>query len=261
MTKNKPISARKRAANRRNAQKSTGPQTPEGKAVVSRNAVRHGLLAQHIVLAEDPNENPADFNQLLEQLMDQYRPTRTVASLLVERLAAGFWRLRRALRFEVQSIRDAREASQNFPAQLLQQVTGNTRDPLTIIFPQEANLDRLIRYESMIEREINRILRRLEHLCPIPAESSSPTPEPVPDQPADSPASSDPDDSDSPPPDSSDSMDMPTDSVPIVTSMHESSSPPVPSNPNPATEIPPEISCENPSTFLPRGLSRPARSP
>jgi hypothetical protein len=44
-------------ANRSNTQKSAGPRTPEGKAVVSQNAVKHGLLAQEVVIkGEDPGE-------------------------------------------------------------------------------------------------------------------------------------------------------------------------------------------------------------
>ena len=44
-------------ANRLNAQKSTGPRTAEGKAVVSQNAVKHGLLArQAVIVGEDPGE-------------------------------------------------------------------------------------------------------------------------------------------------------------------------------------------------------------
>ena len=37
-------------ANRRNALNSTGPKTPEGKAAVSHNALRHGLLSRDILL-------------------------------------------------------------------------------------------------------------------------------------------------------------------------------------------------------------------
>jgi hypothetical protein len=48
-------------ANRRNAQKSTGPQTPEGKAAVSMNALRHGLRARTVVL---PGKNREEFTQL-----------------------------------------------------------------------------------------------------------------------------------------------------------------------------------------------------
>ena len=45
-------------ANRNNSQKSTGPQTDEGKAVVSQNAVKHGLFAAEAVIT---GENPADY--------------------------------------------------------------------------------------------------------------------------------------------------------------------------------------------------------
>jgi len=37
-------------ANRRNAQKSTGPQSPKGKAVISRNAVKQGLTASQSII-------------------------------------------------------------------------------------------------------------------------------------------------------------------------------------------------------------------
>ena len=43
-------SATKAAANRQNALKSTGPKTPDGKAAVRLNALRHGLLSEEIVL-------------------------------------------------------------------------------------------------------------------------------------------------------------------------------------------------------------------
>ena len=43
-------SARKTAANRKNAKKSTGPRTPAGKRTASTNALRHGVLATLPVL-------------------------------------------------------------------------------------------------------------------------------------------------------------------------------------------------------------------
>jgi len=46
------------AANRLNAQRSTGPRTPAGKTRVSSNALKHGLTGREVVL---PNENPDDF--------------------------------------------------------------------------------------------------------------------------------------------------------------------------------------------------------
>jgi len=45
------------SANRRNATKSTGPRTLEGKAIVAQNAIKHGLLArQDLITGEDPQE-------------------------------------------------------------------------------------------------------------------------------------------------------------------------------------------------------------
>jgi hypothetical protein len=44
------------AANRAHAQKSTGPKTPEGKAIVARNATKHSLLARTITLDSESQE-------------------------------------------------------------------------------------------------------------------------------------------------------------------------------------------------------------
>lgn len=51
-------------ANRQNALKSTGPITPEGKAAVRHNALKHGLLAQDVLV---PNEDEAAFEELAER--------------------------------------------------------------------------------------------------------------------------------------------------------------------------------------------------
>ncbi len=47
------ISARKLEANRRNAKRSTGPRTAEGKARVARNAVKHGFFARIVRIQSD----------------------------------------------------------------------------------------------------------------------------------------------------------------------------------------------------------------
>ena len=69
----KDTSPNKIEANRRNAKKSTGPRSAAGKAKSSRNAVKHGLLAGRIVLADNTEEDPQQFGFLLDELLcDQH---------------------------------------------------------------------------------------------------------------------------------------------------------------------------------------------
>ncbi len=84
-------------ANRRNARKSTGPKTPEGKAVARLNAVKHGLLSQDILL---PGEDEAALKELGERMRAELQPVGELESLLVERIIAAQWRLRRLGRVE-----------------------------------------------------------------------------------------------------------------------------------------------------------------
>ena len=56
-------------ANRRNAQKSTGPRTPEGKAIVAQNALKHGFWSPEVVIkGEDAEEFEIFRAGLLEEL-------------------------------------------------------------------------------------------------------------------------------------------------------------------------------------------------
>ena len=148
-------------ANRRNAKKSTGPRSAAGKAKSSRNAVKHGLLAGRIVLVDHKDEDPQQFGLLLDGLRDDYQPQSTIETLLVERLAASFWRLRRAYRFEVEAITRA-----NRPNPLADALDELSPLPPVKrgerILPSPYSLDRLIRYETMIDRELLRTLRQLE---------------------------------------------------------------------------------------------------
>ena len=58
-------------ANRRNAQKSTGPTSVTGKAASSMNALKTGIHAKSLVL---PSENPAELEQLIDEYYQQPRP-------------------------------------------------------------------------------------------------------------------------------------------------------------------------------------------
>jgi hypothetical protein len=84
-------------ANRRNALKSTGPKTPEGKAAVRHNATKHGLLSQEVIL---PGEEAAALEELGERLRAELRPVGELEGLLVDRIIAAYRRLRRLGRVE-----------------------------------------------------------------------------------------------------------------------------------------------------------------
>ncbi len=71
---------------------STGPRTPEGKAISSLNALKHGCLSEKTVL---PDEDPAEFEATVQAWFDQYRPDTHTALTLVEQLAHAHWKLKR----------------------------------------------------------------------------------------------------------------------------------------------------------------------
>src|SRR5579859_4888669 len=82
-------------ANRRNAQKSTGPKTPQGRAIVRWNGLKHGLNARTLIL---PGENRADFEALVHWLQAEHQPSTPRELQLVIEAAKATWRARRILR-------------------------------------------------------------------------------------------------------------------------------------------------------------------
>jgi hypothetical protein len=75
---------RKIEANRQNAQHSTGPSTPEGRAAVRLNGLKHGLCAETIVV---PGEDPAQFEAMLDAYRAEYQPATPTDEFLVRQLA------------------------------------------------------------------------------------------------------------------------------------------------------------------------------
>ena len=107
-------------ANRRNARKSTGPITGEGKQHSRCNAVRHGLTAETVIGAL---EDAQDYKAFEATIIADYDAQSAVERELVLRLAGLLWRLRRAATietglFEIQAdhLRQLRQARQLLPA-------------------------------------------------------------------------------------------------------------------------------------------------
>ncbi len=157
-------------ANRRNALKSTGPRTPEAKAAVRMNALRHGLRARTVVL---PAENSEEFHQLCNDLETEWQPQSRTEHFYVEQMAISQWKLTRVEVAEKSIVS--------------QEVSAKTQIPL---------LDKLWQCQGRLERSFARAQRELERLQnsrrpPVqPGEAARP-PQPASQVPA-SPAASEP---------------------------------------------------------------------
>jgi hypothetical protein len=164
-------------ANRINAQKSTGPRTTESKAVVSQNALKHGLLAREAVIR---GEDPGEFEFYRDRMLGELAPVGVVESVLAERAVGLSWRLRRAERVQNEVFDTLYSGQADSPlAKLTQsmlpkhlarpQVSQDGRD-LTlgrVVVKDFANsrvLDRLLMYERRIEHSLFRTMRELQRL-------------------------------------------------------------------------------------------------
>jgi ribosomal silencing factor RsfS len=125
-------------ANRRNAQKSTGPKTPEGKAAVRLNALKHGLRARTVVL---PSENADEFHHLCDDLEAEWQPQSRSEQFYVEQMAVSQWKLNRMEIGEVNVFTNETRAQTQLPM-----------------------LDRLWQAQCRLERSYARAQRDLERL-------------------------------------------------------------------------------------------------
>ena len=89
-------------ANRRNAFRSTGPKTDEGKRQSRRNALRHGLTAETVI---DGLEDGEDYRAFEAAVISDYDAQSAVERELVLRLASLLWRLRRIISIETELLR------------------------------------------------------------------------------------------------------------------------------------------------------------
>src|SRR5437762_2028046 len=88
-------------ANQRNAALSTGPRTAEGRAVVARNAIRHGIFAAVPVI---PGECPEAWEAHRAGVVESLAPVGLLEVNLAERAALVLWRLQRLARYEAETV-------------------------------------------------------------------------------------------------------------------------------------------------------------
>lgn len=182
-------------ANRRNALKSTGPITPEGKERSRCNAIRHGLTAETVIVAL---EDADDYQAFEAAVIADYDTESAVERELVLRLASVLWRLRRATRIETalfesvttepgklengcpyltlfggvnlsEQNQTAMRAARQSDAAAANEASLNTKKEIGECFLRLAEmpifaLDRLSRYEHLLWRQSRQIVFALESL-------------------------------------------------------------------------------------------------
>jgi len=182
-------------ANRLNAQKSTGPRTAAGKAVVAQNAVRHGLLAEQGVIR---GEDPGEFEFYREQMLEELAPAGAMESMLAERAVGLAWRLRRAERIQAEVFNALLAKETTDPVRKLLRSMESRGAEASQGCPDEGDLtlgrvamrdfgnarvlDRLGMYERRIENSLYKTLgelQKLRLLGELNSPATEPSPEPV----------------------------------------------------------------------------------
>jgi len=170
------VSARKIEANRRNSRKSTGPNTAAGKKRVSKNAIRHGFYSKWLLVQHpDGKEDRAEYDDLYLGVREHYQPVGWLEEFRVEEIALLSWRRRRPLRWESGMIAKAL-ATHSYNLQ--ESKTSGLEEPEAVpssspetdaitdhlFLPSKEDLDKLLRYEALLNRHLNHAFAELERL-------------------------------------------------------------------------------------------------
>jgi hypothetical protein len=172
---NSRVSFRKIEANRRNASKSTGPRTQIGKRTVARNAMKHGFFSKCLLIPHpDGKEDPGEYQDLYAALREHYQPLNFLEELWLEKIAVLSWRLRRLVRCESGQIaralaehsHDIKQTAEDSEELKLKTLSSLEIDSITdhLFLPSKEELDKLLRYEAMINKQLNHAITELERL-------------------------------------------------------------------------------------------------
>ena len=93
------ISEKQQQANRQNAQKSTGPKTPEGREAIRFNALTYGLRTRETILER---ENAREYSELWDELDAEWQPHTRTDRIYLETMVTSQWLLKRIAESEQQ---------------------------------------------------------------------------------------------------------------------------------------------------------------
>ena len=155
-------------ANRQNAQRSSGPRTPEGKAASRFNALKSGIDAQAQVI---PGEDPAQLEALLAEYQERFDASVPERRMLVDTLVVCEWMFRRLNRAEASFWQyEAHRTESSF--------NSNDHAEGRVLFFGDKVFDRLQRRVNAIHRNYDRALKELKSLENAAVAPATEPPEP-----------------------------------------------------------------------------------
>ena len=155
-------SAAKIEANRKNAQRSTGPRTEAGRAASSRNAIRTGLTTMTITVM--PGESEEDLDQLSESIRGEWNPRGDHENFLVDQMISARWRLERIARWEEEALNNAIEAPGWYTKSEARRWDAQSADRhvLSTLGAKNSIFDKLERYTRAAERAYSKAVKELQ---------------------------------------------------------------------------------------------------
>jgi hypothetical protein len=152
----------------------TGPNSPRGKAVSSRNGWKHGILSFGIVI--DEAEDPAQWQAHLDGMFESLKPEGHLESMLAERIAISLWKMRRVDLFQAIATRmymDRARADVQSAEAFIQGTIGKgiipdvsddhvLRHKARRVLPEDDDLVKIMRYEAHLHRQYIQTLHELE---------------------------------------------------------------------------------------------------
>ena len=154
------VSERRIEANRRNAQKSTGPRSIDGRARSSMNALRHGITGQVSIMTV---EDRAAHDKFVQELIEGLHPEGAVELQFASVIAEDFWRLQRIRAVEndmlaLGNFSDAADIDVDHP-----EVHASLTRAQTFL-DRSKDFERLTLYEQRINRAIEKNRKQLDEL-------------------------------------------------------------------------------------------------
>jgi hypothetical protein len=159
----KTVTPKQLEANRRNARKCTGPKTVEGKQRSAMNSLKHGLTAETIVL---PFEDDISFHEIRAGLIQGYAPATPQELMLVDQIAAGYWRTIRARRFETAMLDNHVRSRKQLHGLNPQPDPAHDDEACAVVLgtEPEESFKNYFRYDASIERQYFRAVEALRKM-------------------------------------------------------------------------------------------------